>query len=420
MNTSFHNSTVSKKRKTLFLKKVQTYTDSILKKRKEHNYSFSESSLFVAEDTKYQNTIQKALVPFLGVKQVVLVGIGGSNLGTEAVYHALKSPNSPALIVLDSIESDAFVEVEALIKKTRNASDVAFIVISKSGGTTETMVNAQKLLALSVKKFGEADTYARTIFIGDEGTPFFNAGKKKKILCIKMPTIVGGRYSVLTAVGIVPLTLLGIDVASLRKGATSALSPESISHIHESAVTLALEAESGTHTVNFFTFNKRLSLIGYWYRQLLAESIGKTVTNKKKPFEFALLPAVSTSADLHSMSELFLSGYQNMYTHFLSYKEGDTLVSDNSSWILEHLPFLQGKEFESMKDAIKNGVLQAYDDQKLPYRSTELTNCAPQEIGGLLVSLMLEVMCLAHLLDVDPFHQPSVELYKKHTKALLA
>lgn len=418
MQSTFHNTELLKRRQTVLLKKAVLYTQKIEALKKKNNYTESESSLLVANDTKYQNAIKKSLIPFMGVKHVVLVGIGGSNLGTEAVYQALKTPTSPSLLVLDSIDGDTLAQYEKLIAKVRDPKDIALVVISKSGTTTETLVNAQKALEVFEKKYAE-HAYSRIIFIGDKDTPFMRVGKKKKILCIPMPTIIGGRYSVFTAVGIVPLRLLGIDVDSLRKGATTAIESASLTQSAESAVALALYAENGVHTVNFFTFNKRLALCGYWYRQLLAESIGKNKTTKGTPFSYPLLPVVSTSADLHSMSELYLGGYKNMYTHFLSFDEGSTYHTAQAHWLLMHTPFLADTAHDSAKDAITKGVLQAYDDQKLPYRYTTLDGCTPYEIGHLLASLMVEVMCLAHIFDIDAFHQPSVELYKKHTRTLL-
>ncbi len=234
-----------------------------------------------------------------------------------------------------------------------------------------------------------------------------------------MPESIGGRYSIFTAAGMVPLILLGIDVVSLREGALSAVSKKELKHREESAVTLALEAEAGTHTVNFFTFNKRLTLCGYWYRQLLAESIGKNMTTKGTSFIHQLLPIVSTSVDLHSMAQLYLGGYKNMYTQFVYYNERQPFHIRTAHWLLEHVPFLGGKTFDEVNDAIKHGVLRAYDDQKLAYSYTELPKCTAFEIGFLLESRMCEIMCLGYIFNVDPFDQPSVELYKKHTKSVL-
>lgn len=418
MKFSFHHTVTTKRRGRVLEKKVHSYTQKITRLLKNNDYKHPESSLVIAGDTKYQNAITKALKPFKGVKHVVLVGIGGSSLGTEAVYHALAFKTSPTLMVLDQIEKDALIKLEEFIKGVSNPKDIALVVVSKSGTTTETMLNAVKVLEVCEKKYGK-EFNSRTIFIGNADTPFLKIGKKKKVLCFTMPDIIGGRYSVFTAVGMVPLTLLGIDTQSLREGALALFEKKQMAHVEQSTVILTEAAEHGMHTVNFFTFSERLEQCGYWYRQLLAESIGKRMTTKGTSFAHQLLPVVTTSADLHSMAQLYLGGYKNMYTHFVDYDEKGPYHLLTAHWLIEHVPFLAGSEVLKVKEAIRKGVLQAYDDQKLPYRYTELPKCSAHEIGLLLSSCMCEVMCLAHTLNVNAFDQPSVEFYKKHTRAIL-
>lgn len=418
MKTSFHHTTQTKRRERVLGKKVHTYTQKIAKLLKENDYTLPESSLVIAGDTKYQNAITKALKPFKGVKHVVLVGIGGSSLGTEAVYSALAFKTSPKLMVLDQIEKDTLLRLAMVVNEIDNPRDLVLVIVSKSGTTTETMLNAVKALEVCERKFGK-EFSSRTIFIGNANSPFLKIGKKKKILCFAMPEIIGGRYSVFTAVGMVPLSLLGIDTVSLREGALALFGKKELASVEASAAILAEATERGVHTVNFFTFSERLELCGYWYRQLLAESIGKRMTTKGATFLHQLLPVVTTSADLHSMAQLYLGGYKDMYTCFVDYDEESQYHLLSKHWLLEHVPFLAGSEVQKVKEAIREGVLHAYDDQKLPYRYSELPKCSAYEIGFLLSSFMCEVMCLAHALNVNAFDQPSVELYKKHTRAIL-
>ncbi len=122
MKTSFHHTTQTKRRGRVLGKKVHTYTQKIAKLLKKNDYTIPESSLVIAGDTKYQNAITKALKPFRGVKHVVLVGIGGSSLGTEAVYSALAFKTSPKLMVLDQIERDTLQKLEMLIKRYRQSA----------------------------------------------------------------------------------------------------------------------------------------------------------------------------------------------------------------------------------------------------------------------------------------------------------
>lgn len=418
MRSTFHHCTLPKRRVRTLEKKMLSYTNKLAKLETKNDYTLHESSLYVAGDVKYQRALTKALAQYKNVQHVVLVGIGGQSLGVEAVYRALAWKTGPTLTVIDTIDTDSYAKLEDLVTSVDDPTSLVLVVSSKSGTTTETMTNAVTALDICEKKYGESFN-AQVIFIGSKDSSFLKIGKKKKALCLTMPEMIGGRYSLFTAAGIVPLILLGIDVTSLREGALDAVSEQELTHRGESALTLAILAEQGIHAVNFFTFNNRLELCGFWYRQLLAEGIGKRMTTKGTTFSHQLLPLVSTEVDLHSMAQLYLGGYKNMFTHFVYYNEDQPFHILTKHWLLEHMPFLGGKTFDEVNSAIVHGVLRAYDDQKLPYMYTELPKCTAYEVGFLLSSLMCETMCLAHALDIDAFDQPSVELYKKHTRAKL-
>jgi len=417
MKSSLYHSKLPKDTVSALQKKARGYSDLIEEVRKHNDYSHPESSLFIAGDKEYQSAIRKKLGPFKGVKRVILVAIGGSIQGTHAVYKAL-STNEKQLTIVDSVEEDTLKKVEEIVNSVNDSRHIALVIVSKSGTTTETMLNSLKIIEMWERKFGDA-FHKRVIFIGNEGTEFLALGEKRGITCFSIPGSIGGRFSVFTAVGIVPLTLLGINVAALTKGAVEALAKGELRAIEKNAVTLAAYAETGVHTVNFFTFNKRLELLGFWYRQLLAESIGKDKTTAGEPFTKQLLPVVSTSTDLHSVAELYLGGYKGIYTHFIYHKEGRSYRLPTSHWMLEHVPFLKGKKVSDVKDIITESVLRAYNDQRLPYRYTEIDTCTAHEVGAVLATLMAEVMYLGNLFDIDTFGQPSVEFYKKYMRTAL-
>lgn len=418
MKVCFHHKEFKNRRTQELQKKAQSYSRKLKRYKDKHTTDIPEYALFVAGDSTYQKAVQKSLKPIVRPKHVVLVGIGGSSLGTEAVYQALAYRTSPALSIIDSIDRESLEKCETLLESFKNPTDVALVVVSKSGTTTETLTNAARVLELSERALGK-EFKKQIVFVSDPGTALLKLGKKHKIVCIPMPESIGGRFSVFSAVGMVPLTLLNIDVTSLCEGATAALQPKEVKRIEECATTLALYAEEGMRTVNFFTFNKRLAYCGYWYRQLLAESIGKNMTTTGTSFQHQLLPIVSTSVDLHSMAQLYLSGYKDLYTMFVYFDDRHPYHVSIKEWVLEHTPGLRDKSIHEINDAILHAVFQAYKDKQLPYRITELPRCSAYEIGFLLATLMAEVMYLAHLLNVDAFNQPHVEGYKKYTRIAL-
>lgn len=420
MHSEFSNTLTSKNFTKVTTDRLREYTTLIKKLRKQNDYELHEASLFVPGNTEYQSRIQSALKPYKQVQHVVLVGIGGSSLGTEAVYHALKTEKTPLLHVIDSIDEDVIKRFKQLITSVASVQDIVVVVLSKSGNTTETVLNATLVTDLFVKRYGEK-AFSQIVCVGNPDTSLMNACAGKGILTVEMPEIVGGRYSVFTAIGIVPLTLLKFDVANLCKGALEALTDANLKVIEKRSATLVSHAEQGgVHTVNFFTFPKRLTLIGYWYRQLLAESIGKRVTDAGTPFAHPLNPVVTTSADLHSIAELYLGGYKGIYTRFVSVGgTGGSTALPKKHWLAGVVPSILGKKMSDVTSAIREGVLRAYREQKLPYEHIEMSSLSAHEVGFLLSSLMAEVMYLGYMFDIDPFIQPSVELYKKHTRSAL-
>lgn len=417
MDTTVHNNIFSKHDVTKMYKKTRIYAEFLSSVISSKKYEHPESALYVAGDVSYQRKIKKSLARFSTVKHVVLIGIGGSSLGTEAVYHALKKPDSPTLTVLDTLSTDALDVFQNLLKKTKKPEHIAVVIVSKSGTTTETIWNAGIAISMLKQKFSETYT-ERVMVISDTGSDLLMRAKKQKILTFTIPQSIGGRYSVFTAVGIVPLTLLGIDVTALCAGAKSALLPDTLIAQGERFAILGLYAQSGYHTYNFFTFEQRLSAFGYWYRQLLAESFGKPTTRNGKKFTHQLLPIVSTSIDLHSVTQLYLGGYTNIITRFfVTEKRSNYMLPD--TWITEHLSFLSGTELANVSSYISQSVLKTYDDQSLPYFKTSLTHIDAFTVGNLLATCMVEVMHICNLFEVNAFDQPNVESYKKYVRDAL-
>ncbi len=417
MYTEFYHPHIQAKNISAYTKKTKAYTDTLLSIIKDKDYTRHESALAIPGDTKYQNTITKSLAKFGDVKHVVLIGIGGSSLGTQAVYDALKTHTSPTLLVLDALESSSIDTLSSLVKKVKKLEDIALVVVSKSGSTTETLCNTDMAFSLFEKAYGPAYT-SRVIAIGDANTPFVTQSKKKKILTFTIPSNIGGRFSIFTAVGIVPLTLLKIDTQALREGAIDAVTQENLSIPAKEASLLAASAKLGHHTVNFFTFTRIFITIGYWYRQLLAESLGKPKTKQNKVFAEQLLPTVSSSIDLHSVAQLYFGGYRGVYTKFIELHNENPLPV-GQTWVTNLTTSLREKTISDVRTAISEGVLTAYKESNLPYQSTSLSSIDARQVGYLLAQYMAEVMYLCHILNIDTFNQPNVELYKKHMREAL-
>lgn len=344
---------------------------------------------------------------------MIVVGIGGSNLGTQAVYEALygrQGNHHFPLYFADTVDSD---HIHALLQKAeqalKNKRTIIVTVISKSGTTTETIANFECFLYL-LKKYHPNNYDEFVIAITDEGSALWDLSAAQKFERLAIPQAVGGRYSVFTAVGLMPLLFAQIALEDFIKGAETA----NARNAALSASIIAYHYENGKNIHDLFLFDSALESLGKWYRQLMGESLGKDGKG--------ITPIVSIgSTDLHSVGQLYLGGPHDKSTTFVHIAHAQHHIQIPAMNEYEKLvPHLQGTSLESVMRAIFEGTQKAYEQRKNPY----ITYVFPQKnafyIGQFLQLKMLEMVMLGHLLDVNPFDQPQVELYKTQTRKILA
>lgn len=311
------------------------------------------------------------------VKQVFLVGIGGSSFGSKAVYGVLESPQLLKLHFLENVDR---VRVDGLMADGGNA---VFVVVCKSGKTFETLRNLDYLTS---GKYQGALNGGNTYVVSVEGSFVWEWGKKLGAKLFPIPQAVSGRFQVFSAVTAVPLDLVGVDIGKFVDGAKRSLSDPKKSA--DLASTRFQFYKSGVETDVYFAFDERLRSLAQWYASITAESLGKAVGG--------ITPIVSIgSRDLHSIGQLYLQGRRDKFTTFLSLSNTDP----DNLFILE-------------------AVKKAYDDAKLPYTHIELdasnVDTLTSELGDFMQSKIIETVLLGGLMGVNPYDQPGVELYKKY------
>ncbi len=397
------------------LKALSGYRQQIDAAELAHDKTVPEYSLYYPKDIALSEVVDKAAKSAKSIKEVVVIGIGGSNLGTEAVHDVLSKGKS-RLSVLDAVSVSALAKLQSDLSKYKKANQLAICVISKSGSTTETLANAAILINWMENKFGQA-IYQQIYFIGNPKTDLMKVGAKLKVNCVTMPEIIGGRYSVATAVGLVPLALLGHDVDEFMSGYLDVESPTLESVVAESAARLAVYHELKYPHYNFFAFESRLEKLGRWYRQLFAESLGKAVDTKGVKVKHVMVPAISTPVELHSTGQLYMSGVPDVYTDFVSFDDDELdVMIDKKTKIA---PKLKSYSAQEVATAIYGGVIAAYQSEQLPYRATVFEENLPYSLGQFMAMRLREVMYTAHLLERNAFDQPNVELYKQKTREIL-
>jgi len=398
------------------IKKLALYRANIAENATAGKTDIPEYSLYHCKEFALHEELANLKKQFKGVNHVVLVGVGGSSLGVEAV-HSVLDTGSVKLSVLDTVSAARLDSVIKSIVTEKKVKKIAVCIISKSGGTTETVANAAVLLDALKEVYGAA-IYAQTIFIGNPVTDLLKYGKKLGAQTFTMPEVIGGRYCVGTMAGLVPLTLLGHDVDDFIEGYLDALDERFESLVTESAARIAIYHKLKYHHYNFFAFEPRLEKVGRWYRQLFAESLGKETDLTGKTLTHAMVPTISTAVELHSTGQLYMSGVPDTLTDFVTFD--DEIVDMKIARSNRMAVSLKGYSVQEVTTALYGGVIGAYQEKQLPYRATIFEESLPYSLGLFMAMRLREVMYVAKLLNVDAFNQPNVELYKAKTKEILS
>lgn len=343
-----------------------------------------------------------------GFEDIVVLGIGGSALGITCLRDALMGKFSNfsgrRLFVLDNLDTISDLE------KILNPDKTLFIVISKSGSTPETM--AQYFY------FREKVSKENFVFITDPHSGELRAiGEKYKIPMLDIPEDVGGRFSVLSPVGLFPAALLGLDLEELLNGAAEmAKDFERIEMDLNPAFQFAtlqylLDFENGIRTTVLMPYSSRLYSFAEWYRQLLAESIGKEGKG--------ITPVTALGVtDQHSQLQLYNEGPTDKLIVFIEVDELDKAkipVLENAS-----LSYLSGLSFEELMAAEKIATEKALTEYKKPNVTIKIPKVDEKNLGKLIMFFESSIAFLGEYYRINAFDQPGVELGKKLTKEILS
>jgi glucose-6-phosphate isomerase len=392
-------------------------------------YITPESSINLPSDARIVHEVEamvaKKVTPQL--RYIFVIGIGGSNLGTKAIYEALNSVphEGRELVFIDTVNAAQLQTAKIIISTLATLAELLLVSISKSGGTTETLANTEILVELGFAKWGSV-IKERLVVITDEDSEFETTAVSRGVDVLTMPKVVGGRFSVFTAVGLFPLAALGVPITKLLEGAadikTSCLNTDiNFNPAAQSALVAYQSYQHGQIVHDTFVFNSELESLGKWYRQLLGESIGKTVAGEGDTGRVGFVPTVSVgSTDLHSVGQLYLGGPARTLTTFVYSDLDEYTFTTPAERLFDTLaPTATGKSTKQIMDAILLGTKVAYNNQSLPFMEITLEGVTPHELGAFMQFKMIEMMYLGRLFGVDAFNQPAVELYKVETKKLL-
>ena len=229
-----------------------------------------------------------------------------------------------------------------------------------------------------------------------------------------------------SAVGLFPLSVAGIDLTEFLRGAQQAVKDGvsqdlSVNHSLISACLTHLHVQQGRSIHNSFFFSPKFEALGKWYRQLMGESLGKEHDKNGTAIHAGIVPIVSIgSTDLHSMAQLYWGGPDHLYTNLIHSFTGDIHATPTQLALPGLIAHIQNTSIESVMKALYGGVKAAYQKKERPYAEIDLEQADAYELGYYLQFRMIEIMYLAHLMNLNAFDQPAVELYKEVTRNLLA
>ena len=325
-----------------------------------------------------------------------LIGIGGSALGTKAIYDFLNYKIKKKFYFYDNLQNSK------ILKSNTNRLN---IIVSKSGNTLETISNLN-LISLRQKK-------NKNLIITENKNNILNKlSKKLKSEVIEHKDYIGGRYSALSEVGMLPAELMGLDVKKfkvlnslIRKKTFVNFLINNVQSVHDNIL-------KGKKNCVILNYDEKSDNLFKWYQQLLAESLGK---NGKGVF-----PIVSAMPkDNHSLLQLYLDGPKNNYFTFFSVKENKS-NKYNKLLLTNEIKYLNNFNVSDVLSAQRIATQTVFRKNKIPFRSFEIIKRNESAIGEIFCFFILETLLLAELLKVNPLNQPSVELIKTETKNILS
>ena len=339
---------------------------------------------------------------FKKFKTVAVIGMGGSILGAEAISSFLAKKIKKKIYYFDDIDENKIFQ----FRYKENLKKTLFIIISKSGNTIETITNAFSLNILKKN--------AKNVIIITErkNNLLFNLSRKLKLFFVEHNQNIGGRYSVLSEVGIIPAYLMGINIAKLRSNLQIFFNKNNKSLLKSSTTVLSnfLVTKKYSNLI-FLNYSPNLEKFLYWCQQLIAESLGK---NKK-----GFLPVISNvPKDHHSLLQLYLDGPNDKMFYIFSSKEASKLKIDYKSYFNKN-NFSHKKTLGQVKIAQKNALIKSLKKKKIPYREIEIKKIDEENLSKLFTYFILETIIIGKLSKINPFNQPAVEQVKIYTKKLL-
>ena len=352
----------------------------------EKDYEFDFSNETVKKFSKYKN--------------IVVIGMGGSILGTKSIYSFLKKKIKKQVFFFDNLD------LNFNYKKIKNLKSTCFIVAGKSGRTIETIIN---LGAIFSKKFLKNKLI---IIAQPTENALMTIADKYQAEVIEHKEFISGRYSVLSETGMFPAALMGLNLDKFKNLEKLIKNKNFISSLIQNVAYIYTFISRKINNSIILNYDSNLNDLGYWYQQLVAESLGKKGKGINPVLSFG-------PKDHHSLLQLYLDGPKDKFFTFFNTREKKFNLKISQDVIPEDMKFLKNKNLKYIIDAQCNAVRNIFKLKKIPFRQITFDKKNEEEIGNIFTFFALETILLSRLINVNPFDQPAVEAVKTETKRIL-
>jgi len=383
----YKNVTRTKKVLNSFLVDLKNFKVPLLESY-EKNYKFDFSIATVKRFSSYKN--------------VVIIGMGGSILGTKSIYSFLKKKIKKNVFFFDNLDSNLFSKY----KKIKNLKNSCFIVAGKSGRTIETIVNLGVIFSKNLLK-------KKLIIIAEPtDNALMTIANKYNAEIIEHKEFISGRYSVLSETGMFPAALMGLNLMKFKNLKRLIKNKNFISTLIQNVACIYTLISKKINNSVILSYDSNLNDLGYWYQQLVAESLGKKGKGINPILSFG-------PKDHHSLLQLYLDGPKDKFFTFFNSSQKENKFKVSQDIIPNNMRFLKNKNTNFIINAQCNAVKKIFKLKKIPYRQITFNKKNEEELGEIFTFFALETILLSRLMNINPFDQPAVEQVKIETKKIL-
>jgi len=355
----------------------------------EKNYVFDFSQQTIKKFSKYKN--------------IIVIGMGGSILGAKSIYSFFKTKIKKEVFFFDNLDSNLYLQ----FTKIKNLKNSCFVIISKSGNTLETIAN----LSIISSKFSLKNKLV--IITESKNSALNDIANNLNAELIEHKNFIGGRYSALSEAGMFPAALMGLRIKNFKNFKKFINNKNFVSSLIQNVASIYTLNKLRIKNSVILNYNSGLNDLGYWYQQLIGESLGK----KNKGINTILS---SAPKDHHSVLQLYLDGPKDKFFTFFSTLHEKNKFKVSNKTIPDSMKFLKNKSLEFIIKAQLNATTNIFRANHIPFRKFVFKKKDEAELGMIFTFFVLEAILLGKLLNLNPFDQPAVEQVKIKTKNILS